>query len=107
MSFVLMIMIAHDNRLANIHPGEILGENFLIGGEIAFDDVALGKGLGRERLAALIEEREAVDADADIRLGRYFGMSESFFLGLQNCFNLEEARRAHGAEFDRIVRRAA
>jgi plasmid maintenance system antidote protein VapI len=54
-----------------------------------------------------LECRVAVDADIDLRLGRYFGMSEGFFLRLQNSYDLEEVRRARGRELDRIVPRAA
>ena len=98
---------AAEDRLDNVHPGDILREDFLIGGEIPFDDVIGATGLAREKLAALLAAQTAVDADADFRLARYFGMSEGFFLRLQNAFDLEEAWRAHGEEFERIPRRAA
>jgi hypothetical protein len=48
-----------------------------------------------------------VTAAVDLRLARYFGVSEGFFLGLQIDFDLEEERRQHGDELDRIARRAA
>ena len=48
-----------------------------------------------------------MDADLDLRLGRYFGMSEGFFMGLQNQFELLEAKRALNGSLDRIVPRAA
>jgi addiction module HigA family antidote len=99
--------IADEDRLANVHPGDILREDFLIGSEISLAEVASGTGLGERRLAAILAASEAVDADADIRLARYFGMSEGFFLGLQNDFDLEEVRRAQGSDLDRIVPRAA
>jgi addiction module HigA family antidote len=69
--------------------------------------VAEGTGLTEERLGAILDAREAVDADVDLRLARYFGMSEGFFLALQNDFDLEEVRRSRGGELDRIVPRAA
>ena len=50
---------------------------------------------------------EPVDADIDLRLARYFGVSEGFFLGLQNDFDLEEVRREKAKDLDRIVPRAA
>lgn len=101
------ITIAAEDRLDNVHPGDILREDFLIGSEISIDEVADGTGLSRGRVTALLEAREAVDADADIRLARYLRMSEGFFLGLQNDYDLEEAYRAHAADLDRIVPRAA
>jgi len=101
------ITIADEDRLDNVHPGDILRGDFLIGSEIPVDEVAQGAGLPRDRLARLLDCRERIDADVDLRLGRYFGMSEGFFLRLQNAYDLEEVRRGHGDELDRIVRRAA
>jgi addiction module HigA family antidote len=99
--------IIDGDLLPNPHPGEFLREDFLIGSEIDPAEVAEGAGIALDRLRALMDEAISVDADIDLRLGRYFGMSEGFFLGLQIDFDLEEARRTHGAELDRIVRRAA
>jgi addiction module HigA family antidote len=101
------ITTADEDRLDNVHPGDILREDFLIGSEIPLAEVAEGTGLGEARLIAILNGREAVDADADLRLARYFGMSEGFFLALQNDFDLEEVRRSRGGELDRIVPRAA
>jgi addiction module HigA family antidote len=96
-----------EDRLDNVHPGEILREDFLIGSQIPIDEVSLGSGIERQRLEDLLRGRIPVDADIDLRLGRYFGMSEGFFLRLQNHFDLEEVRRSRGGELDRIVPRAA
>jgi addiction module HigA family antidote len=101
------ITTADEDRLDNVHPGDILREDFLIGSEIPLREVAEGTGLAEERLQAILAAREAVDADADLRLARYFGMSEGFLLALQNDFDLEEVRRSRGGELDRIVPRAA
>lgn len=93
--------------LDNVHPGEILREDFLIGSLIPVDEVVTGTGIAPERFAAILFGTEPIDASVDLRLARYFGMSEGFFLGLQIDYDLEEERRAHGDELDRIVRRAA
>ncbi len=100
-------IIAVEDRLDNVHPGDILREDFLVGSEIAADEVIEATGIARERLAAILAAKVAVDADTDLRLTRYFGVSEGFFLRLQNAYDLEEAWRAHGEEVERIVRRAA
>jgi plasmid maintenance system antidote protein VapI len=55
----------------------------------------------------MIDGTEAVDADLDLRLARYFRMSEGFFMGLQTDYELLEAKRALNGELDRIVPRAA
>ena len=96
-----------DDLLDNVHPGAILREDFQIGSEISVRETALGTGLSKERIEALIGETSAVDAEADLRLARYFGMSEGFFLGLQIDYDLEEERRANGDALDRITPRAA
>ncbi len=101
------ITIEAEDRLDNVHPGDILSEDFMIGSEISIEEVAGGTGITRDRVIALVVAREAVDADADIRLARYLRMSEGFFLGLQNDYDLEAAYLAHAAELDRIVPRAA
>lgn len=98
---------SEDDRLPNVHPGDIMRHDFLIGSEIAVAEVAQGTGIGVERLEALLDARLPVDADINLRLARYFGMSEGFFLGLQLDYDVEEFKREHGAELDRIVPRAA
>lgn len=100
-------IIADDDRLPNVHPGEILREDFLIGSEIPFDEVVAGSGVSAAHLTALLDERDGIDAETDLRLARYFGMSEGFFLGLQHDYELEEARDAHRDALAKIVRRAA
>lgn len=95
------------DRLPNPHPGEFLREDFLIGSEIDPAEIVEGAGIDLRRLSDLMEGRVAVDADIDLRLARYLGMSEGFFLGLQADYDLEEARRANGPELEKIVRRAA
>ncbi len=100
-------IIKDEDRLDNVHPGDILREDFLIGSEISFVEVAEGAGIDGEVLRAIISGRRDIDAAIDVRLARYFGMSEGFFLGLQNDYDLEEVRRSQADEIDRIVPRAA
>lgn len=100
-------IITVEDRLDNFHPGDVLREDFLIGSEITIDDVVVGAGIAADRLTALLATDAAIDAETDFRLTRYFGMSEGFFLRLQNAYDLEAAWRTHGEEFDRIERRAA
>lgn len=99
--------IADEDRLDNIHPGEVLREDFLIGSNIPMDELAAGTGIDPAKLARLIAGEGPVDADADLRLTRYLRMSEGFFLRLQMDFDLEEAKRTMNGALDRIVPRAA
>ncbi|MDF8334151.1 HigA family addiction module antitoxin [Novosphingobium cyanobacteriorum] len=96
-----------EDRLDNVHPGEVLREDFLIGSDIPLTDVVTGTGIAAVRLGEILAGKQPVDAAVDLRLARYFGVSEGFFLGLQIDYDLEEERRKHGAEIDRIARRAA
>ena len=96
-----------EDRLDNVHPGDILREDFLIGGEIPLEEVAKGADIDLPLLREIVASKRDIDAAIDARLTRYFGMSEGFFLRLQNCFDMEEVRRREGAALDRIVPRAA
>ena len=93
--------------LDNVHPGDILREDFLIGSDIPLVEVAVGAGIDQTRLTQILANKSPVDANIDLRLARYFGMSEGFFLGLQVDYDLEEERRAHSDELAQITRRAA
>jgi addiction module HigA family antidote len=99
--------IRDEERLDNVHPGDILREDFLIGSEIPLAEVAAGAGIDPKVLTEIVGSRRDIDAEIDLRLARYFGMSEGFFLGLQIDYDLEEVRRKNGAKLDRIVPRAA
>lgn len=101
------IIIADEDRLDNVHPGDILRHDFLIGSKIPVREVAAGAGVDENVLTEIMNRQRPVDANTGIRLARYFNMSESFFVGVQIDYDLEEEWRAHGAELDRIVSRAA
>lgn len=100
-------IIEVEDRLDNVHPGYVLREDFLLGSEIPVDETVAATGVSRDRLLAVLAGALPIDADLDFRLTRYFGVSEGILLRLQNAYDLEEAWRAHGEEFDRIPRRAA
>lgn len=101
------ITIADEDRLDNVHPGDILREDFMIGTEISVADVVQGSGVRRKVLEQLLRSEGTVDAETGLRLARYFGMSDEFFVGLQLDYDVEEAKRAKGDEIARIERRAA
>ncbi len=71
------------------------------------ESLASPLGVDSTRLSAVIGGARQIDADLDLRLGRYFGMSEGFFLGLQADYELLEAKRAMNGALDRILPRAA
>ena len=80
--------------LPNVHAGEILMAEFLEPLSLSVADLAEKLDLSAARLGAIIDGDAPVDAETDLRLGRYFGMSEGFFLRLQNSYDLLEAKRA-------------
>ncbi len=98
--------IADEDRLDNVHPGDILREDFLIGSDIPLAEVALGTGIETDRLAALVASKLDVDAAIDARLTRYFGMSDGFFLQLQSDHDLMARRRQIGEKLKGIKPRA-
>lgn len=93
--------------LDNVHPGDILREDFLIGSEIPLAEVAEGAQIDPSVLAEIVASRRDIDASVDARLTRYFGMSDGFFLRLQNSYDMEEVARNEAEALAQIVRRAA
>ena len=89
-------------RLANIHPGEVLKEEFLDPMNISAYRLAKDTGIPQTRLSDIIHGKRRVTADTALRLGKYFGVSPRFWLGLQDDYDLEAEQREKSAEFDRI-----
>ena len=93
--------------LHNSHAGELLVSEFMEPLGLTEDALASSLGVARMRLRDVIAGTKAMDAELDLRLARYFRMSEGFFLGLQDDYELLEAKRAMNGELDRIMPRAA
>ena len=91
-----------------VTPGEILAEEFL--GPMGISQNALARAIRvpPRRINEIVLGRRAVTADTDLRLARYFGMSEGFFLGLQSDYELRARKREIIKELSAIaVRQAA
>jgi addiction module HigA family antidote len=93
--------------LPNPHPGEILMEEFLAPMSLSQTALANAIGVPPRRINEIVLGRRAVTADTDLRLARYFGMSEGFFLGLQTDYELMQRRREIGDKLKAIKPRAA
>lgn len=91
----------------NPHAGELLMLEFMEPLGLTAEALATAIGVDVARLQAMIDGNEPVSGDLDLRLGRYFRMSEGFFLRLQDQYELLEAKRALNGALDRIVPRAA
>ena len=93
--------------LHNAHAGELLVQEFMEPLGLTPAALAAALGIAPTRLDGVIAGQLRMDADLDLRLGRYFRMSEGFFLRLQDQYELLGAKRALNGELDRIVPRAA
>jgi addiction module HigA family antidote len=93
--------------LVNPHPGEILDEDFLKPMRISHTALANAIGVPPRRINEIVLGKRAIAADTDLRLARYFAMSEGFFLGLQTDHEIMERKRAIGDQLKAIRPRAA
>ena len=99
--------ITNPDWLHNSHAGELLVSEFLDPLGMTSEALAAAIDLPVDRVRAVISGARPMDAELDLRLGRYFGMSEGFFLRLQDSYELLEAKRALNGDLDRIAPRAA
>lgn len=81
-----------NKKLAPIHPGEILLEEFLIPMEISQYRLAKDINVPPRRINEIVLGKRSITADTALRLSEYFGLSERFWLNLQMKFNLENAK---------------
>jgi addiction module HigA family antidote len=95
------------SELANVHPGEVLAEEFLGPMAISQNRLARDIGVPPRRINEIVHGKRAVTADTALRLARYFGTSESFWMGLQTDYELEEARCRIGGDLDKVRPHAA
>lgn len=90
--------------LHNPHPGEILLEEFLQPLGVSQNRLARSIGVPPRRINEIVLGKRRVTADTDLRLARFFGMSEGFWLGLQGDHDLMKVRRQLAGRLDREVR---
>ena len=90
------------NRLANIHPGEILLEEFLKPLEITAYRLSKSIGIPQTRTSQIIKGKRGITADTALRLSKYFGTSPKFWLGLQDDYDLEEQINKLESELNKI-----
>lgn len=90
-------------NLKNIHPGEILLEEFLKPLKISQNKIAHDIGVTPRRINEIVLGRRRITADTAIRLAYFFGTSEEFWMGLQDDYELEEARHTLKDSLKKIV----
>ena len=91
------------NKLENIRPGEVLLEEFLLPMGLSQNRIAREIGVPPRRINEIVHGKRAITADTALRLARYFGMSEAFWMGLQADYDLEEARNRLGKRLETDV----
>jgi len=94
-------------KLPNIHPGEILMEEFLGPMDISQNRLARAMGVPPRRINEIVHGKRAVTADTALRLARALGTTEQFWMGLQADYDLEEARKLSVKELKKIENVAA
>jgi antitoxin HigA-1 len=89
-------------KLPNIHPGEVLLQEFLIPLGISQNALARSIGVPPRRINEIVLGKRAITADTAVRLAHYFGTSEQFWMALQASFDLEEARKKLGSRLKQL-----
>jgi addiction module HigA family antidote len=89
-------------KLSNIHPGEILLEEFLIPMEISAYRLAKSAFLPQTRISEIIKGNRRITADTALRFAKFFGTSAKFWLGLQDDYDLEEEKSQKEKELNDI-----
>jgi addiction module HigA family antidote len=91
-------------RLAPVHPGEVLDEEFLKPLNLSQHRLALDIGVDPRRINEIVLRKRSVTANTALRLARYFGTSPEFWLGLQAQYDLDIEEDEMGERLDREVR---
>lgn len=90
-------------RLAPVHPGEVLLEEFVEAMEISQYRVATDIGVSPRRINEIVHGERGISADTALRLARYFGTSERFWLNLQVQYDLDVERDRLGRRLEQEV----
>jgi antitoxin HigA-1 len=88
--------------LANVHPGEVLREEFLKPMNVTAYRLSKDIGIPQTRISAILKGNRGITADTALRLSMYFGTSAKFWLGLQDDFDLEDTQRTMQKELKKI-----
>lgn len=89
-------------KLANVHPGEVLNFKFLEPLEITAYRLSKDLKIPQTRISEIINGRRRITADTALRLSKYFGNSAKFWLGLQDDFDIEEGKENKESDLNEI-----
>jgi addiction module HigA family antidote len=90
------------DRIVPIHPGEVLFEEFLLPMDVTQHRVAVSIGVPPRRINEIVHGKRRITADTALRLARYFGTTELFWLNLQTRYDLETEKDRLGATLQEI-----
>jgi len=90
-------------KLSNVHPGEVLNEEFLKPLGISAYRLSKETFMPQTRVSEILKGKRRITADTALRLSRFFGNSAKFWLGLQDDYDLEEETARNRAELDGIT----
>lgn len=90
-------------KIRAVHPGEILNEEFLIPMKISQYRLAKDVGVSARRINEIVHGSRAITADTALRLSRYFGLSERYWLNLQAWFDIETEKDKLGDRLKKEV----
>lgn len=89
--------------LPNIHPGEVLFEEFIEPLGLSMYQLAKSTGLPQSRISQIVKGKRSITADTAIRFSIFFGNSPTFWLGLQNDFDIEQAKNENIYEIESLA----
>jgi len=92
-----------NSKLAPVHPGEVLMEDFIEGFGITQNKLAVAIGVPPRHINEIVHGQRAVTADTTLRLGKYFGVSAQFWLNLQTQYALDVAEDRLSMQIDAIT----
>ena len=90
--------------ISPVHPGEVLKADFLDPLQMSVNALSRCVKVPRARLNDIVRGRRGITADTAMRLARYFGVSEQFWMNLQSHYELEMAKAANGDRLDREIK---
>ena len=88
--------------LKNIHPGEVLKEEFLAPVGISVYRLAKETGLSQTRIGQIVKEERSITAETAVKLGKFFSVPAEFWMNLQSLYDIEEARKRYKKDIESI-----
>lgn len=89
-------------QLKNIHPGEVLKEEFLDPMDISVYRLSKDTGLSQTRLGQLVKGKRGMTAETAVKLGKFFGIAPEFWMNLQALYDIEEAQKQYRKDLKSI-----